>query len=334
MIDFVHLVLTRKIPEDSFEWMVWKKKEWDDGGITFEYHCRSVVLRYYPAKWLLTIKGKLIQLLHDSQVKNLDDIYGNDTEAFMADLNRKMELLLPKAGIDIRDFEVKRIDYCFNIHTTYVSEYLELLNNAFERLGHRGRVNHTRLHGLRGSAYIKTLGDYKENTLRNYVLNYYDKADQLLKQHNKKVRVTTEDMAWSQEILRLEVQCGFQFLKCFCQKMGVHRVFGDLCSCRFAYQAHKDIYGRVFGCNEEQDFYTYAAAKRRLNETGSKAAQTLLAVSRHQNVAAQEFSYGRKMLKQKGIYPFGLLPRTSAVEVLDNPLKLIRKKLESIGVEL
>ena len=51
----------------------------------------------------------------------MDDIYGNNPEAFIAALNARLSFLLPKAGIDIRDFEVKRIDYCFNIRTAYVS---------------------------------------------------------------------------------------------------------------------------------------------------------------------------------------------------------------------
>lgn len=333
MIDFVHLTLTRKIPEDGFDWMVWKEKEWENGGLAYEYHCRSVVIRYYPRKWLLTIKGKIIQLLHDSQVQNVDDIYGNETEVFIAGINQKLDLILPRMGVDLRDFEVKRIDYCFNIRTAYVSEYLDQLNKAFKNLEHKGRVNHSRLHGLQGSIYVKTLGDYKGNTLRNYVLNYYDKANQLLNQQKKKVRVTGEDLAWAQDILRLEAQCGFQFIKGLCLKLDINRSFGALFSYRAAYRAHQEIYGRIFSANAEQDFYTYTAAKRLLISRDEKAAQTLLAAARGQNIMTQNFLCGRKQLGARGIFPYALLPKGSLVEALENPLKLIERKLETLGVD-
>ena len=41
------------------------------------------------------------------------------------------------------------------------------------------KVDYTQQKKLTGSAYVKTKTDYKDNTRRNYVLNYYDKFDRL-----------------------------------------------------------------------------------------------------------------------------------------------------------
>lgn len=329
MIDYIHLFTSVFIPDNAFFPDLWQRVTSRDGTPFFFHRRHSVSILYNIRTTSLSISGKIITLLHDTQVSNPDDIYGLHFSYFVSEINDYLQSLTTTPFPDILSFQTTRIDYCFNIRTPYVREYLDVMNAGFRALHSTTRLNHTQENHLTGSAYIKTKADYKENTLRNYVLNYYDKYDRLEFLRRQGRRITQADWELARNILRLEVQCGFQFIKELCKKLSITRTFDDMLSYEVAYLAHAMIYGRIFKADASQDFYTYAAAKKLLkNPTAKKVLETS---SEHHPITSSKYAYGRKMIQDAGIYPFAFLKKRSEVEVLENPLKLIQGKLVAIG---
>ena len=333
MIDYVHLSYHVAIPEHSFNQLMWK--QWHiNNEPYFIRSIRGIHLRYYPSKALFTIDGKLLALLHDTQVYNVDDIYGDDPDRFIFEVNSYLNRLLPHLDLDIRNFHVKRIDYCFNVKTEHVKTYLDFLNLAFKRCSNGKRINHVQEKNLNGSIYVKTKSDYEHNTRRNYVVNFYDKLNCLQKKKANGERVVEADFDRAQNVLRLEVQCGYQFIDQLCDELKIENYFGYLFDYNVALIAEAMIYTRVFRYGIEQDFFTYKAAKEILPVKSSAAKKALYSASTRQSICAIEYSYGRKVIKDAGIYPYCFLPKTCGVDYLPNPLKLIVQKLDSLGITL
>jgi hypothetical protein len=277
-----------------------------------------------------TITGKIITLLYDTQVANVDDVYGSDLQAFAADINDCLQGLVNIPIPDILEWEVSRIDYCFNILTPYVDAYLDVMNEGFRMANNGSRVNYTQQKKLTGSAYIKTKTDYKDNTRRNYVLNYYDKFNRLEFLQKRGTQIPTSDWQWATNILRLEVQCGYVFIKELCEKLNISRAFGELLSYEVAYYAEARIYRRVFKVDADQDYFAYQTAKKRLGKQ-RKALEVLERSAEHHRITDSKYAHGRKQIQKAGIFPFAFLKKGRGVEVLENPLKMILRKMTTIG---
>lgn len=332
MIDYVHLVYDVHIPRSRFDSMKWYRALTMDGEECFVHVLRGVKIRYYPERERMTIKGKLLMLLRDTQVQNVDDVYGADTERFIEDINAYLNRLVPSASLDIRRFIVKRIDYCFNVKTEHVKTYIKFLNSAFERYDGGGRKNHAQEKGLEGSVYVKTKSDYEHNSRRNYVLNYYDKED-CLRKLKKGIRAKEADLERAKDVLRLEVQCGFGFISQLCKKLHITNLFQKLFDYKVAVIAHELVYERVFGADKSQDYYKYNKTKEMIWRKSKAAERALFSASTNHSIREKKYAYGRKVLKEAGIYPYCSLANDCDVDWLENPLRLIRNKLESIGIE-
>ena len=330
MIDYVHLTTTYPVSEDVFENTHWSRFTFKDGTPVIYHRQHAVWIRYYPLKGRWTITGKIITLLFDTQVANVDDVYGSDLQAFAADINDCLQGLVNIPIPDILEWEVSRIDYCFNILTPYVDAYLDVMNEGFRMANNGSRVNYTQQKKLTGSAYVKTKTDYKDNTRRNYVLNYYDKFDRLEFLQKRGTQIPATDWQWATNVLRLEVQCGYVFIKELCEKLNMSRAFGDLLSYEVAYYAEAMIYRRVFKADADQDYLSYQTAKKRLGKQ-RKALEVLERSAEHHRITDSKDDYGRKQIQKAGIFPFAFLRKGSGVEVLANPLRLIWDKLVAMG---
>ena len=177
MIDYVNLNYPKAIPKKYFSLKKWKASITDDGQPYYWHTIRGVRLRYYVESQLFTIKGKIINLLYDTQVQNFDDIYGCQRDLFLNDINTVLNRLFPSPTLDIRNFTVTKIDYCFNVETPHVKVYTDFLQKAFQMSNTGTRIDHTDAQMLTGSVYVKTASDYTVNQNKNYTLNFYDKSD-------------------------------------------------------------------------------------------------------------------------------------------------------------
>ena len=334
MIDFVHLSAIIQIPFEYFLEGAWYYGSDHYGYMNLWRNQNGVKLRYYPATNTFTITGTILKLLYDTQVLNVDDLYQADIEQFITDINDVLNDLFTIPVLDIRSFTVKRIDYCFNIQTPYVTEYLSFLTKAFQRCDRGARKNFAQEMQKFGSVYIKTRSDYENDERRNYVLNYYDKEDRLTHLYEKGRHVAEADFQHARGILRLEVQCGFQFVRAICEKMRIGKTFAEMFSYDVAYCAHEICYSRVFHCDATQDFYKYEAAKKLIPRRNEAARTTLQLSAMHRSIVDQSYTYGRKVIQQAGIYPYCFLDKHGSVEVLVNPLKLILGKLQAMGIPI
>lgn len=328
MIDYVRLHTSITIPQNVFNSMIWRKVEHDNGSFHYLYERNGVYLRYYPETENLTLSGKILMLLHDTQVLNFDDIYGADRNRFMDEINLALNRLFPSPILDIRQFEATRIDYCFNVKTPYVAEYIDFFNRAFEALDSNLRKNYTLENGLDGSIYVRVTSDYDNNTLKNYTLNFYNKADRLTYQWNNNERVSPDDFPRATDILRLEAQCGPDFLKPLAKKFNIGRSFDELFDFDVAYHAISTVYKRVLRGTETLDYYTYQGTKKLL-PSNSAAAKTLYAAATNHSITGRKYDHGRRSSQKKGIYPYCFLPKKFPVPLLENPLKLILRKIAS-----
>lgn len=329
MIDTVHLTADLVLSDKAFHQMMWFLCNTPDGETYVQHRREGIRINYYPNRKRLNISGKLIRLLYDSDVLNVDDLYGSNLELFLNRIDQYLNALFTHPVISIRDFRVRRIDYCFNIKTPHVKLYLDFLNTAFERCNNGRRVNHVREHRLNGSVYVKTLSDYENDTLRNYALNYYDKLSRLHALMDEGKPVNADDLKAAEDMLRLEVQCGYQIIKRLCKAQGVKLSFGNMLSYDMAYAAERMVYAYVFRADETQDFFTYAEAAKRVPSRSSVAKRALLRASQNHLITGSEFMYGRTVIAKASVYPFCFLPKGSKTPLLDNPLKLISAKLSS-----
>ncbi len=329
MIDFLHLRAEYYVAENELNQELWHEAELKTGERVFYHHRNGVVISYRPGTGKWYIAGKLIALIHDTQVLNVDDIYGADVQEFVNDINAYLRELLSIPMLDVLEFEVLRIDYCFNICTPWVEEYLDVFARAFRQTNTGNRVDFTQEKRLSGSVYIKTKGDYRANTRRNYVLNYYDKFNRLEYLREKGRPVAEPDWKYAESILRLEVQCGFQFIKQICEDLKCSRFLGDLMDYHVAYYAHARIYERVFKANADQDFLTYQLAKKQFKNHA--ALRVMEWAAEGHDITGTKFAQRRKLIKEAGIYPYAFIRKRRGVEVLANPLRLIWDKLVAIG---
>lgn len=323
MIDYVSLHAVVHIPKKNFSPLVWSFVERGTGNYYFK-KIGTVALRYFPETQRFLITGKLITLFYNTQVLNVDDIYGYDTERFVSETN---EYLSQLAGIciDIRTFTASRIDYCFNVETPFVQAYLDLLNHAFKTTDTGQRRNFSIEHKTPGSVYIKTASDYRRNIRTNYTLNFYDKSDWIANQRKQGHRINKEDNAFAKDILRLEIQASYALLTSISRKHNFERTFGNLFSYEIAFETICSVYNRIFRSDISLDFYTYQTAKQLIHNP--KARRALETAAEHHSISAPAYRYAVALIKNKGIFPYAFLPSGFEVDCLPNPLALIQDKI-------
>lgn len=327
MIDYVRLNKVISIHPRSFCQKTWSKRKTEQGGTYYWYSNNGVTISYYFETQRMVIGGKLITLLHNTQVHNFDDIYGGLRDEFLDDINERINRLFVHPQIDIREFTVTRIDYCINVETPYVSDYIEVLKRAFQAVNSGGKVDHTERHGLEGSVYVKNEAEYNANVRKNYTLNVYDKKDRLEFQESHGIHVEEMDFVLAENILRVEVQASHDLINTLCKRFGIGKTFGELFDYRIALYAMETIFERVFRLKAGCDFYTYRAAKQIIPK--GAAEKTLFSLATNHSIKGSKYDYGRKRIQQSGVYPYCLLPKKSTVEALPNPLKLVREKIEN-----
>lgn len=336
MIDSVKLKLQIDIPEVYFS-EDWKRDDDDFGDSSFYRRVKKVHFNYYTSSRTLHIKGKILLLLHNTRVQNFDDIYGADRESFLDEINAAINGLFPYPiqGMDIRDFTVTNIDYCFNVETSHVKEYLEFLAQAFEATNNGSRVNFTAEKDLEGSVYVKTAAQYEKKENRNYTLNFYNKADWIRKQQEKGDNISREDQEWAENKLRLEVKVGDQLVNRIVEDCNISKKFSDMFDFKIAFVTILRIYKLVFKGNEAADYYSHREAKKAVaglpglqTRARTNALKTLEEISKNHKITP----FKRRKILDLGIYPWAFLDKRGDLDYLENPMQLILRKLESLGV--
>lgn len=325
MIDYVSLYTQINIPKGNFSPLTWALIHGEKGSFFFK-KIRTVKIKYHIETQRFLITGKLINLFYDTQVLNVDDIYGRDIERFTKEVNEYLSRLTG-VKIDINTFTVARVDYCFNVETPFVQTYLDVLNGAFKTVDTGKRMNFSAENKTPGSVYIKTTSDYRKNTRTNYTLNFYNKAEWIENQREQGGWISKEDDGFAKNVLRLEVQVSYTLLKAICKKHRMERIFRNFFAYEMAFETICTVYSRIFHCDMQHDFYTYKTAKQIISNRKARAVLELAA--EHHTVSTSKYSYAVSLIKNKGIFPYAFISAKAEVDYLPNPLKLIQDKIST-----
>lgn len=326
IVDYVSLNQIIPLTVQDFNLPLWHHIDSAHNGSALWHKKRGVTLYYFFNSQRLIVQGKLITLLYDTHVSNFDDIYGNQRLDFIEDINSALNPLFTHPLIDIRTFTTTRIDYCFNLETPYVDDYLIFLRRAFQATNTGRRTDYAQEFNVNGSVYIKSSTEFKKNIRTNYTLNVYNKAMRLDYLKKSKCRIPQADFTLAQNILRVEVQSSHYLIKSLCHHFSIDQSFDSLFSYDVALFAISTVFSRVYHLDAVCDFYTYQAAKQ-LTLPNSIAAKLLLTVATHHRVTGSKYSYQRQKVTNLGVYPYCLLPKDSPVPVLESPFKLIINKI-------
>ncbi len=324
-----------------------KKEKWTicvNGETGEYYYCTyisSVWIRFYPNTANLIIGGKYASIVTHNKVDNFDDIY-SDKEHLLEFFNifqKKLNKLFHSEIDNILDCKVTRIDYCFNIYSENVDNYLEFFNCYYinyRNTKFKRYVNYTDKAGFdkNSSVYLKTSCQFVKNKNQKYTINMYNKAHQLITKQSTDVEkkrnsnIKQKDIDAAKNILRLEVQLHHEKLKSVCNKYGISwsaRTLRDFCDINIAKEVVSHEIKRFF---TDCDFYSYKAVKNILKKE-KKDTQGMLdfiyKVSKHNKVDLSS-NYIRT-LKKLGIFPYMFLSPKLNMDKLENPIKLIDKKI-------
>lgn len=114
---------------------------------------------------------------------------------------------------EFHEWNVNRLDYSINIKTPYVKQYIKLMQKGDLPNSQKMRYDkESRNYAHQeGSVYLPSKardGRKNSNKTGSMTINFYDKQDQLQKEHESNPeKVTAEVVEQAQDILRLEVQC-------------------------------------------------------------------------------------------------------------------------------
>ena len=344
---FDSIRLYTKLNQKNINVTTWEKdvKKGESYYYTF---VNGVWLAYYPLTNSLIISGRILNVIYNERSKNIDDMFSTATELteFFCSVNRVLNQYIVNAKLDITKMKVTKIDYCFNLFTDFVDEYISLFNLYYKH-NKDSKFSRYRNYGIENklsddsSFYLKPNADYERNTRKNFVINFYNKRDQLINKRKKDIekkgysRISDAEIVESMNILRLEVQVCYISLRNLCKKYHIswkHRCLLDLLDISIARDVLKYEIERFFTLH---DFYSYDRIVKLLKEQGYKANDKIFEyvydVSHHKKTS----SYRRyeKILKELDVFPYMFIPTKWRIDKLDNPLKLIDKKISDNHLE-
>lgn len=343
MVDTIRLFT--KISLKDLRMEKWKKFIDKETGVIESYYdyIGKVRIAFYPDTKSLSLSGRYISSETKDRTKNFDDMFSTQQELkdFFIKFEKKVNNYFKSPKVNILKDKITRIDYTFNLETKYVNKYVEFFNLYFERkkdIKFKNYSNHVTESSLdfEGSFYMKTEKQYNENKNQNFTINFYNKQNQLQSTAINELatkfntNITDEDILSAENILRLEIQLHHQKLKTVCLRNNIDwqtRSLSDLFDINIAQEAISHEIKRFF---TDADFYSYQKAKDIIiskisNRRSRKSAlEYIEAVSKNNKV--KSYTIERKLI-EIGVFPYYFLPKQWNIDILENPIKLIDKKI-------
>lgn len=360
MIDYIRMTRTLILDAERFNRRFYRieNNNSDVTWFTYKYKSRGVTYSYSTLTHKLKIEGKLFSLCSvPNRVDTLGELWaGVTTSEEHQDLEDILDIVnstifdITSYRLDVRLFKVTYIEICFNLSTTLVDDYIKLFNRKFdseckERYKSFVSEMNSQLHT---SFYIKTKRDFEQNTKSNFVVNFYNKADQLryLMASNEKkeydTQVTQNDLHRAENILRLEVQCGYQYLRRLRTEYQMIR-FADFLNIDTCAEIVLEKYKYFIDKSEEGQlsFHNYRNAieiitASALNDKQKNDLQTYcLAITRGQVINQYRTYSTRKryndLLAGLQIHSFLILPRYNiSAETLVSPMLMLNEYVNAL----
>lgn len=340
IVDFVRLKIS--VPIENINKSEWKepKENWDSPW--YFANKAKVKLKYSAYSQTLYVEGRIISLNTKSYYLNFDDF--EDPDSVIEEVYKKANDFINSKLIDykvnIADMKVTQIEYSFNIKYNIVTKYIEFLNYLYTQnkiVKYKRYSDYTEKEGndLNGSFYLKSNGDYKENSLKNFCLNIYDKSNQLankrlknIDEHHKSY-IKQKDIKKSLNVLRIEYKAGYEHIKSICKKYNIQPTLRNLLNEDIAKKETENQLKRFFGTG---DFYSKKTAEKIIADNNLKINLDI-PISELSEYKYKKF---RKELEKLGICPYGFIPEKWGISKMDNPIKLILNKdkvLQPSGTE-
>lgn len=333
IVDFVKLKI--HIPPENIKKSEWKKHNYNNNGWETEWcftNKAKVKLKYSDLSQNLYIEGRIISLVTKSYYLNFDDFENSDDtiKQVIKEADEFINSKLVDIEVAIAHMQVIQIEYSFNIKYSYISEYIEFLNYLYiqnKNKKYRNYADYTVKNSEEptGSFYYKTNGDYKQNSLKNFCVNIYNKSVQLKNKRDKNISefhksyVKNKDIQESSDILRIECKVGCEYRKSICRRFNIKPTFENFFNKQVAKEATIRQLERCFGTG---DFYSKKAADKIIAENNLKINLDI-PISE-----STEYKYKKQKnkLEELGICPYGFIPEEWGIEKLDNPINLILNK--------
>ena len=298
--------------------------------------------QYSAYSQTLYVEGRIISLNTKSYYLNFDDF--EDPDSVIEEVYKKANVFINSKLIDykvnIADMKVTQIEYSFNIKYNIVTKYIEFLNYLYTQnkfVKYKRYSDYTEKEGndLNGSFYLKSNGDYKENSLKNFCLNIYDKSNQLankrlknIEEHHKSY-IKHKDIKESLNMLRIEYKAGYEHIKSICKKYNIQPTLKNLLNEDIAKRETENQLKRFFGIG---DFYSKKTAEKIIADNNLKINLDIPIGE----LSEYKYKKFRKELEKLGICPYGFIPEEWGISKMDNPIKLILNKdkvLQPSGTE-
>lgn len=310
-------------------------------GYYYETTINNIWVGYYPKTRKLVISGRYIQLIANNYIKNFDDLFSckKDLDNFFDEFNNRITKAIDM-NVDIRKFKPTRIDFCININTPYVNEYIELFNYCFKKKKSKYHKNfiYEQKKEKYTSCYIKTKQQYDKYENENFTVNFYNKQDQLLFRQKEDIEkygrsgITDIDIDEAKNILRLEIQAHYRYLKSISEVFNIvysTRKLTDYFNIDISKEAIKKKIKFFFG---EEDFYSYKAVKQILFNNGYRFTfipiyKYIRKINNNETVSKYEQQKCSKLLTVLGINAKYFIPKKLGIDFLKNPIKLIDEKI-------
>ena len=332
-------IMNKKHPSDLSEYGV---DEVENGSVSYIKKLNRVTLIYFPNTHKLMLTGNLLGIDSVPRAVNIDDVAENRVDMInqAAKVSKAVNEVLTDAKTDILNWHLTRCDFCFNIKTPYFERYIEFFNLYYEYSKEQNFKSYINFACERkckstSSFYLKPKAQYKRNINQNFTLNIYNKTDQLKSIQKSqlakfgKSSIKDADFAAAEDILRIEVQSHHGYLKKICQRNNINfknLTLRDLLDIDISRNA---VVEKLIQFFTYCDFYSYGAANKKIAESGMKVTQRfreyLLSRARRNNVSSVAFD---NKLKALGIFPYMFIPEKWNIDKLENPVRLIDRKIE------
>jgi hypothetical protein len=323
----------------------------------YKYNFSGVNITYSTRSHMLKLEGRLINLSAiPNKVDTLDLLWagveysgGNEYQNLEDIINRINNKLWELTGyrMDVCRFTVSYIEACFNIHTEHVGEYLYMFNDIF-CLNNKSRYTNyisVAKKDWRTGFYIKTNKDYSNNSKHNFVLNFYDKYNELyiMKQENRAERYVTvptdNDLERSRGILRLEIQCGYNYLRSIKRKQLISGQFQDFLNIDLCHDLIVEKYKAFVDKYTYCDFHTYGSAFSLIQDRHTLSIKKLDSLRKYCVKLSQRRNTGSSQTQKKyedmlegfNIHSVFIQPkRFGSVSFLRSPIALLNEHIQNI----
>lgn len=221
------------------------------------------------------------------------------------------------------NWNVKRIDYCINIKTPYVKEYIALMQKgdipAWQRLAFNPVSK--RYTNRIGSVYLPAKSsNIKENKTGSMTINFYDKSQQQTAEAMKNNTISEAVLLQSENILRLEVQCHRPKLDSLKRKYSLDdKKIINFLSPQISYDVLETAILKV--CHKG-DYHRKTVAEQMIEASKGlhdKTKEDLKTLLREVNKQHQSISKARDRLAAAGIYT-------------ENKFNQLLKKLDELNI--